>query len=424
MDEQTKYCINCGKKIPKEAEFCPFCGTRQAVNDSSYNKREPDTSKEVSMASQDRTFRYNESDQPGVLTSFNLYLRDAFTISKRMGRADYWWSYLIVALIQFVFSIILLGWLIDYPIMLVNIDSSVSINSGKFALVALLSIPMAFLGIATFTSTIRRLHDTGHSGNFMWLLLLPIAGPIVLLVMTILKSSKRGDRFEKSSNISHWYKKWWTWLIILVLAILYTFSLAGVSSADFSGPDYSKSSSTSNENNDRTDESKSKPASSSSQKSEDDTVTLSDGTKVTILDKLTYQPNTTDTSWHGSKLVIKRVNVIKTKPFKFNGDDSTYTAHGVIFLKYSYTPTLDVSPMDNEATISTNTGVEAEIDSMDSQTFDDIDSGVTKTAEAIFPISKLNNAASVTTLRFKFPVSPQDTNNDDWKNYDLTINLS
>ncbi|EHL96256.1 hypothetical protein HMPREF9103_02399 [Lentilactobacillus parafarraginis F0439] len=79
--------------------------------------------------------------------------------------------------------------------------------------------------------------------------------------------------------------------------------------------------------------------------------------------------------------------------------------------------------MDNEATISTNTGTQADIDSMDGETFDDIDSGVTKTAEAIFPMSKLDNVGSITTLRFKFPVSPQDTNSDDWKDYDLTINL-
>lgn len=29
MDDGTKYCINCGKQIPKAAEFCPFCGAKQ-----------------------------------------------------------------------------------------------------------------------------------------------------------------------------------------------------------------------------------------------------------------------------------------------------------------------------------------------------------------------------------------------------------
>lgn len=426
MNEEMKFCINCGKKIPKEAEFCPFCGARQKPIGEP--KEEPTEERNESPtaaieSANDADYRYNESQHPGMINSFKLYLVDAFTVSKRMGRADYWWSYLTVVIIQFIFSMILFGWLIAYPIMVINIDGSISINSGKFTLVALLSIPMAFLGIATFTSMIRRLHDTDHSGNFMWFLLLPIVGPIVLLVMTVLKSSKHGERFEKDSRTRQWYKKWWSWVLVLLLAVLYTFSLASISSADFSGLDYSQTPSTYRGDNDDTEDSQSSSAESSSEKSKDDTVTLADGTKVTIVDKLTYEPNTTDTSWHGSKLVVKKVNVIKTKPFKYDSGDSAYTAHGIIYLKYSYTPTLDVTPMDNEATISTNIGTQADIDSMDSETFDDIDSGVTKTAEAIFPMSKLDNVGSITTLRFKFPVSPQDTNSDDWKDYDLTINL-
>lgn len=26
---ETKYCINCGKAIPTNATFCPFCGATQ-----------------------------------------------------------------------------------------------------------------------------------------------------------------------------------------------------------------------------------------------------------------------------------------------------------------------------------------------------------------------------------------------------------
>ncbi|ANZ70337.1 zinc-ribbon domain-containing protein [Pediococcus claussenii] len=39
--EETKYCIKCGKQIPIEAEFCNFCGAKQATTS---NEQEPSSS--------------------------------------------------------------------------------------------------------------------------------------------------------------------------------------------------------------------------------------------------------------------------------------------------------------------------------------------------------------------------------------------
>lgn len=31
-NHSSKYCIHCGKEIPSNVDFCPFCGTKQSLN--------------------------------------------------------------------------------------------------------------------------------------------------------------------------------------------------------------------------------------------------------------------------------------------------------------------------------------------------------------------------------------------------------
>lgn len=238
MDEQTKYCINCGKKIPKPAEFCPFCGAKQKpLDEQQINQEQPygadqETAEPV-VTNSNQNYRFNESSQPGMVTSFKLYLTDAFTVSKRMGRADYWWSYLAVTIIQFVLSIITFQIVFNYPLLTVDsIEGETYIDHpGMLILAFFLSVIFAFFSVASFTSMIRRLHDTNHSGQFLWLLLIPFVGSIAILVMLILKSDSQGVRFRKKDYLQNWYKKWWPWVIILLLAALDTLLLMLISSA-------------------------------------------------------------------------------------------------------------------------------------------------------------------------------------------------
>ncbi len=60
-------------------------------------------------------------------------------------------------------------------------------------LTALWSLAVLVPGIAL---TVRRLHDTNKSGFWIFIALVPVIGPIVLLVFELLPSDPAGVRFD------------------------------------------------------------------------------------------------------------------------------------------------------------------------------------------------------------------------------------
>lgn len=39
--DNTRFCVKCGKEIPADSEFCPYCGTKQPVIDSTESTTQP-----------------------------------------------------------------------------------------------------------------------------------------------------------------------------------------------------------------------------------------------------------------------------------------------------------------------------------------------------------------------------------------------
>ena len=92
-------------------------------------------------------------------------LRKYAVFSGRAGRAEYWWF-------------VLASYVVSIALTILNQDIS-----NLYGILVL--IPSLAVGV-------RRLHDIGKSGHFLWLLLIPVVGWIILIV----KLAKKGHHDE------------------------------------------------------------------------------------------------------------------------------------------------------------------------------------------------------------------------------------
>jgi uncharacterized membrane protein YhaH (DUF805 family) len=100
--------------------------------------------------------------------------------SGRAQRAEYWYFFLFYLIIYIVLAII------DGITGTYNVDASIGLLGGIFALALL--IPSIAVGV-------RRLHDTGRSGWWLLIGLIPLIGAIVLLVFTVQDSSPGDNQY-------------------------------------------------------------------------------------------------------------------------------------------------------------------------------------------------------------------------------------
>lgn len=102
--------------------------------------------------------------------SLKLFFKNTFNFKGSMRRSDYWRAELTII---FLYCIFILLSVITYGF----VDSI----SGALAIVAILIVALTF--IPRVSATIRRLHDTNHSGV---LILFALLGPFALILLVLL----------------------------------------------------------------------------------------------------------------------------------------------------------------------------------------------------------------------------------------------
>ena len=118
---------------------------------------------------------------------FLIAVKKYATFSGRAQRAEYWYFALFYILIFIGLSMIDL------------ITGSFSAKAGMGLLGGLLTLALLIPSIAV---GVRRLHDTGRSGWWLLIALIPLVGAIVLLVFTVQDSEAGANSYGPNPKVS------------------------------------------------------------------------------------------------------------------------------------------------------------------------------------------------------------------------------
>jgi uncharacterized membrane protein YhaH (DUF805 family) len=136
-------------------------------------------------------------DQPYYGAPFGAAVRRFFakyaTFRGRASRSEYWWWVLVGAVVGSVLNA--LPTLTDG--VRLEADGSMTITGPHGVILTFVWVIWA---VATFIPTlavlVRRLHDTGRSGFWVFIGLVPVIGVLVLVVFTVLGPRPEGARFD------------------------------------------------------------------------------------------------------------------------------------------------------------------------------------------------------------------------------------
>ncbi|MDR2897086.1 MAG: DUF805 domain-containing protein [Propionibacteriaceae bacterium] len=153
--------------------------------------------------------RQPELLQPWYGIGFGQAMRRAFAkyavFKGRASRSEYWWWFLGTWLIGAVASLILSIGGTDWQVFLDGVRNGVIWESNPLnSFGAVLSVIISLWGLAILIPylavTVRRLHDSDHSGGWIFILLVPLVGWIILLVLLVSSSTPGPNRFEVRSD--------------------------------------------------------------------------------------------------------------------------------------------------------------------------------------------------------------------------------
>lgn len=173
---ETKFCEHCGARMSINAAFCPTCGT--PVNAVSKDQGTDYTIHQQAV--------YKRPSSTGFWKSFGMFYRSTFKVNGNMSRKTYWLATLGNILIGIIFSVaykLIESWG-NIRVSNANLQTvRVLYRTVYYSFMTIYVVWAVWLLVAGITAIIQRLHDTGKSGWYWWLGIIPIVGQIALIIL-------------------------------------------------------------------------------------------------------------------------------------------------------------------------------------------------------------------------------------------------
>ena len=205
-------CPVCGEEIEEGTKECPYCHEPVTQEKQTKETEIPNAAPPVEPPV---TQKISEEKKPDNQTRgfFDYYFVDVFfkhyaDFSGKISRKQFWMGYLCYSLFMAVLSC--LDLLLGSP----------------FIITIIASLALAVPGIAF---VIRRLHDIGKSGWWILIYLVPLIGPIWLLILLCKKGESLSERVKHRTSD---YIVWVIGIILIILSITISLSSENNSSSD------------------------------------------------------------------------------------------------------------------------------------------------------------------------------------------------
>lgn len=121
-----------------------------------------------------------------MINAYIKYLENCFDFSGCTSASDYWYSVIMSVLINIIVTIFAIIFISTYP--------------DDIFLLIILMVYFIFMSIASWSNVVRRLHDTGKSGWYILLNMIPYIGPIILLVFLCDKTLVENNPYKSTKN--------------------------------------------------------------------------------------------------------------------------------------------------------------------------------------------------------------------------------
>lgn len=171
------FCTKCGKNLDGTNGICPDC-----EESTGYGFYEP--CKETVTPK-----KYN------LFTAYAEMFNRYSEFDGRSSRSEFWYAYLMDFIIYSIFGII---YIVMFGVAF-GLESEGFGIAGIIIVVLMLIYALATM-IPRIALHIRRLHDTGKSGWFYMLALIPDVGTIIILVLCALETQAGENKYGKDSR--------------------------------------------------------------------------------------------------------------------------------------------------------------------------------------------------------------------------------